>query len=112
MAVTEFINALQSNPDLAEKYKGLSSPEELAAQARADGYDVNVADLQNANPAPGGELSENELADVAGGASSDDKVFYWLCPYCSKPFLDYVSKNDYSQCRFCGGRFFAQPPTP
>ena len=80
----KFLAALKADKALAEKYAAVAGATEdekiasLIAAAKADGYDFTAQELKEA-AIDGAELSEDELANVAGGKSvcvitgSDDR---------------------------------------
>ncbi len=91
-------------PELIEKAKSARSPEELISLAKENGLELTVeqasAYLGKINK--GGELSDDELTDVAGGcllANSEDPhvclhIVKLICPQCK-----YCSvKGDYFSC--------------
>ncbi|MDR1874638.1 MAG: Nif11-like leader peptide family RiPP precursor [Synergistaceae bacterium] len=69
----EFLEKLKSDKEFAEKYAKIKSLDAVLVQAKADGYSVSKEDaLEHITKAKGGELSETELAAVAGGSAKDD----------------------------------------
>ena len=68
----KFAEALKTDKALAEKYAALAGATEeekfanVAAAAKADGYDFTAAELKDAM-LDGAELSDDEIANVAGG---------------------------------------------
>ncbi|SMH28695.1 Nif11-like leader peptide family RiPP precursor [Azospirillum agricola] len=62
-----FADAIRTTPDLLERYAGLAGPAEVAAQLRADGYDVSGDEVE-AGMSRGRELSDEQLDQVSGGS--------------------------------------------
>ena len=76
MTLNQIITKYKTDTAFAEKYSALKSIEEILKQAKADGYDVVKEDVQRviyslSNPT--GELSEDDLAVVAGGIQHKEK---------------------------------------
>ena|GEM_PF-1065347 len=73
MNINKIIEKLSTDKEIAEKYAGIKGIDEILAQAKADGFDVTREDVQAVLSKLGGksgkseELSEDELAVVAGG---------------------------------------------
>lgn len=68
------LSEMKSNPDLAAKVNGATSFEEFQSVAKAAGYDVSGLTEEEARAlasggtaAPVGELSDEDLEQVAGG---------------------------------------------
>jgi len=103
MDINELLGKFRSDPAFAAKYRHLSNVNEIQAQLKADGYDLSVDEiragigqLQGAS----GELSEAELAGVAGGNEQ-----YKKCPKCGcKNWNESEQKTDSERftCRQCG----------
>lgn len=72
-----FFQKLEENPELQKKVESIQQPsieaaaEEIASIARDSGFDLTAQDFL---PQPG-ELAENELAGVSGGAAGDFQIF-------------------------------------
>ena len=97
MNINQIIEKLTTDKELSEKYAALNGIDEILAQAKADGFDVSREDVETVLGKIGGksgELSEDELAVVAGGA--DDKN---TCPICGGPRGGSCYCYD---CRKCG----------
>jgi predicted ribosomally synthesized peptide with nif11-like leader len=72
------IAAVASNRDLANRFSKVSTSQEAAQVAALIGFEVTAEEIEAAGRRSGGELSEAELAGVAGGGSpSLDPM---LCP--------------------------------
>jgi predicted ribosomally synthesized peptide with nif11-like leader len=69
-----FAEAVKGDAGLKAEVKAAGTVEAAAALAKAKGYDVSAADLQAHGEAKKGELSEEDLAKVAGGSSSVEVV--------------------------------------
>lgn len=64
--VQRFATAVQSAPGLIDSYRTASTPAELGARLRSDGYDIaddEIAEYQRRST----ELTEDQLDQVAGG---------------------------------------------
>ena len=66
-AMTRLIKALKKDEALRSKFYGTKTPEEAAAVVAADGYEVSAEEL-TAWTGDEGELSEDELLSIGGGA--------------------------------------------
>ena len=97
MNINQIIEKLTTDKELSEKYAALSGVDAILAQAKADGFDVSREDVQAVLGKLGGksgELSEDELAVVAGG--SDD--YKYTCKRCGGEFQACPCYN----CLKCG----------
>jgi len=71
-----FFQKLEENPELQKKVENIQQPsieaaaEAIATIARGSGFDLTARDFL---PQPG-ELAENELAEIAGGAAGDFQI--------------------------------------
>ncbi len=83
-------------PELLEKARTAGSPEELAALARENGYELTEesADEYFARLNKGGELSDDELDNVAGGG----------CDRNNDPAVVIANRCNDWECILCGGR--------
>jgi predicted ribosomally synthesized peptide with nif11-like leader len=75
-----------------EAAKAAKSPEELVAMAKEQGVEITAEQAKAFLTPPIGEISDEELANVAGGGcggnTSDD---FWKCPKCGS--RDIVSSD-------------------
>ena len=72
MNINQIIEKFKSDAAFAAKYSALTSVDAILKQAKEDGFDVTKEDVQAAIGQLGkqsGELSESDLAAVAGGKS-------------------------------------------
>ena len=79
MNINQIIEKFKSDTAFAEKYSALTSVEAVLEQAKADGFEVTAADVEAAITQLGqktGELSEDDLAVVAGGKDEGVCFFY------------------------------------
>ena len=70
MNINQIIENFKNDSAFAEKYSALKNVDAILEQAKADGFDVTAEDIQSAIGQLGtqsGELSEADLAVVAGG---------------------------------------------
>jgi len=75
MTAREILDQILANPDTAAKYANLTSIEAIQAQAKKDGFDVSTDQITEALASikhSHSELSEMELATVAGGKKPSD----------------------------------------
>jgi len=105
MDINELLGRFRSDPEFAAKYRNLSNVNEVQAQLKADGYDVSVDEiragigqLQGAS----GELSEAELAGIAGGGGSNES--WKSCPKCGSKNIKEQQFGSHTQytCLDCG----------
>ena len=107
--VAAFENALKENKELLESFElarkriaennEATSRAELLVKAAAEiGYALNIADVERAM-AESEELSEDELANVAGGAKS---FWCWQDYYC---FSLYHTESDGNTRRVCSKNY-------
>lgn len=61
-----FASCIRDEPGLAASYIALTGPADVAARARADGFDVTDAEIFAAYEA-GSELSDEQLDRMSGG---------------------------------------------
>lgn len=61
-----FASSLRDEPGFVASYVALANPADVAAQARADGFDVTDEEVLAAYEA-GSELSEGQLDQISGG---------------------------------------------
>ena len=79
MNINQIIEKLTTDKELSEKYAAFSDIDEILTQAKADGFDVTREDVETVLGKLGGksgELSEEELAVVAGG---NDRKYCSMC---------------------------------
>lgn len=85
MEIQEKINELMQNKDFAEAFENVSTPEEVVDLFGRNGVEVPLEIAQELfQPvAAEGELTEDELDDVAGGGfiSSAGKAVFWGAGY-------------------------------
>ena len=62
--LTAFLAEVKDNTNLQEQLKTATNVDAVAAIAKEAGFKISAEDLKNAQPT---ELSEQELAHVAGG---------------------------------------------
>jgi len=75
MNINQIIEKFKSDTAFAEKYSALTGMDAILEQAKADGFDVTAEEIDAAIFQLGqktGELSEADLAVVAGGKNPDD----------------------------------------
>ncbi|MDR1874639.1 MAG: Nif11-like leader peptide family RiPP precursor [Synergistaceae bacterium] len=73
LGAKELAEKLKEDKAFAEKYAKLRSLDAVLEQAKADGYSVSKDEaLSYISKAKGGELSEEDLAAVAGGSSKNE----------------------------------------
>ncbi len=86
-------------PELLEKAKQAKSPEELIALAKENGTEMTEesAKAYFDQLHKSGELADDELDNVAGGAchTKDGRMIVTVCDCCTA-----------FTCKKCGGRFF------
>lgn len=67
-----FAEAMRGAPAMAEDYARLKTAAEVAARMRCDGYDITVAEVEEAarrgGETPAGELDDAQLDGVSGGS--------------------------------------------
>ena len=75
-----FVARVQEDPEFAERLSALrGDPAAAQALVVAEGFDATPEEIRAAFvEALGAELSEEQLAAIAGGASGDDALFYGL----------------------------------
>jgi len=94
-----FFEKAQSDSELAAKYSALTSVDAILKQAQSDGFDVTREDVEAAVGQLGkqpGELSESDLAAVAGGKREPPPP----CPECESTNI-YCAGNAGFRCRNC-----------
>ena len=83
-AIERLIETAESNHGLLAQIRAARSPEEKAAVASSQGFDVSAAEFKALRdmkePSPAGELSDQDLDGVAGGITD---------------FLEYMAKGMY-----------------
>ena len=105
MNINQIIEKLNTDKALAEKYAALQGIDAILAQAKADGFEVSREDVEAVLSKLGeksGELSEVDLAAVAGG--TDDKNF---CKWCGGE----RGRCGCSICPKCGDQLARTPGT-
>jgi len=105
MDINELLGKFRSDPAFADKYRNLTAVNEIQAQLKADGYNLSLDDIRagiNQLQGASGEMSEAELAGVAGGALRTEQVK--KCPKCGcKQFSSYHhDKETTYTCVNCG----------
>ena len=76
------------NPELQEKLKSATTPEEILAIAKEEGF----------------ELADEELQQVAGGKGSWKKEDLGpFCPHCGSSAV-WIDDKDIGHCQLCGYR--------
>jgi len=83
MNINQIIEKFKSDTVFAMKYSALTSVDAIIEQAKADGFDVTKEDVEAAVGQFGkqsGELSETDLAAVAGGKETK------ICDSCGREF--------------------------
>ncbi|WP_366923919.1 Nif11-like leader peptide family natural product precursor [Metallumcola ferriviriculae] len=70
----KFLEKVKNDEDFKNKLSGLKNEQERLDFSKAEGFDFSVAELTEAN---GGELSDNDLDEVAGGISACGKICKW-----------------------------------
>ena len=78
MNIDQILEKLSTDKELAEKYAALKGIDAILAQAKADGFDVTREDVEALLAkisGKAGELSEPELAVVAGGNEDKHKTY-------------------------------------
>ena len=75
-----FVARVQEDPEFAERCAALrGDPAAAHALVVAEGFDATPEEIREAFlEALGAELSEEQLAAIAGGASGDDALLYGL----------------------------------
>lgn len=102
MNIKEIAEKLKTDKAFAEKYAGLKGIDAILSQAKTDGYDVTKEDVEAVIREMGiksGELTETELAAVAGGNDKDN------CPQCGSSDKEVTQvKNGHTsyRCKQCG----------
>jgi len=74
MDINELLGKFRSDPAFADKYRNLTDVNDIQAQLKADGYDLSVNEIRagiGQLRGATGEMSEAELAGVAGGSDVD-----------------------------------------
>ena len=100
MNIEQILEKLSTDKALAEKYAALKDVDAILEQAKADGFDVTREDVETLLAkisGKAGELSEVELAVVAGGTDGktcdtcgtqmekiDFIIEFWKCPKCGR----------------------------
>ncbi|MGN0813941.1 MAG: hypothetical protein ACI4MH_01760 [Candidatus Coproplasma sp.] len=102
---------MSSIGDLIEKAKAAKSPEELLEMAKADNIELSAASAAKyyAEFHKSGELSDDELDNVAGGnCYYGFKVTCKMCGSTNTGFHNYLATLEQFECRDCGYRFWLQ----
>lgn len=85
MTTQEFIEKMASDEAFAKKLEGCKSPEEAYEVAKEAGLTDDIesfkAVMTAVNTQIKGELSDDELDNVAGGMSESAKVWLMLSPF-------------------------------
>jgi len=106
MNINQIIEAFKSDTAFAAKYSALTSVEAVLEQAKADGFDITAEDVQAAISQLGkqsGELSEDDLAAVAGGSKDRSGMLCNFTPKDKNKF-QYERGTTRIQCgTFCAG---------
>ena len=95
MNINEILEKLGADKEIAEKYSLLKGVDAILEQAKADNFDVtreNVEKVIEMFTEKSRELSEDDLAVVAGGGNGEGKHY---CPNC-----DY-NYNFFCRCPTC-----------
>jgi len=110
MNINGLLDRFRSDPAFAAKYRNLTDVNEIQAQLKSDGYDVSLDDVRagiGEFQGTSGELSEAELAGVAGGSGVDANGK--KCPQCGSKNLSYGPRSSASKhytrtvtCNDCG----------
>ena len=103
MNINQIIEKLSTDRVLAEKYAKLQGIDAILEQAKADGFDVTREDVEailSKISGKSGELSEEELAAVAGGSGPGKE-----CGKCG----GVVGECPCSLCPECGTRMYPLP---
>ena len=104
MDISQVIEKLKSDPALLAKYRDLTGLDAILAQAKADGFEVSVADVKNIIASLGaqshGTLSEADLASVAGG-DEDVQANKNECPAGGKHDFQTLTQST-AKCTKCG----------
>lgn len=69
-----FADAVNSDAALKDEVRAAGTVEAAASLAQSKGYDVSAEDLKAHGEAKKGELSDDDLAKVAGGSSTAETV--------------------------------------
>jgi predicted ribosomally synthesized peptide with nif11-like leader len=84
--IKEFKERLIAAPEFAAKFKDAKTPEEAVELAKAEGFEITAAELD--------ELADDELKDVAGG-------FLWpsqsYSPALSRATHEWITKGPAEQ---------------
>ncbi|MGN0648811.1 MAG: Nif11-like leader peptide family RiPP precursor [Oscillospiraceae bacterium] len=85
MNTQEFIEKMSKDETLAKKMEGCKSPEEAFEAAKeaglTDDIDSFKAVMTAVNKRANGELSDEELENIAGGMSSSAKGWLTVAPF-------------------------------
>jgi predicted ribosomally synthesized peptide with nif11-like leader len=84
--VKRFLEKVQVNRELTTRVQNASSSEELAALAASAGFDIPASAFAGIQAAGSGQMSEAELAGVAGGRLPE------------KPITDPVTHSGVTRC--------------
>jgi len=98
MNINEIIEKLKTDKAFTAKYEALGNIEDIMTQAAKDGYDVtrrHVEDIIRELGQKTGELSEADLAVVAGGSI---KI---KCPRCGSGDVTIIGKHQTVRCNDC-----------
>ena len=106
-------------PELKNKARGAGSAEELYKLAKAEGFDISEDDAKSyyAGLHKSGELSDEELDNVAGGGcnTKDGRLVVtvgyscenWVCKRCgSSSRYTPNTKDSYGDAHYCNSRDF------
>jgi predicted ribosomally synthesized peptide with nif11-like leader len=74
MGIDEFVEKIKSDGAFAKKYESLTSLDDVLAQAKADGYSATKEEALKYLEGHG-NLSDSDLAAVAGGSSEVKSAF-------------------------------------
>ena len=67
----EFKADVKANAELAGKFKGLKSVDEIVAKAKSEGYTFSPEDIESLS-----NVSADDLAKAAGGEGPQDAVIF------------------------------------
>ena len=71
--IEDLMSALSSDKTLSDKLNAASSPDAAVEIAKAAGYQISASELMEAYKTKMASMSEDELANVAGGKGDSSK---------------------------------------